>query len=331
MVEFGCQDVVVKCMCVFLPTVRHQSWYIALPICRWATKSSRRRWGSWSRWWRAWRTATRSWQRRMRSCAVRPECKMHIHANAQHRFTVVVVCWLLSLFVLMCSNHQLAQKEKMLKEEVEEMKATLSCTEEGRARASAHSKHVVSQTRAAQGESIKMLSACKQMVVSVISAYTVVTHCSLWCTASTVQHISPAMSKHDQIINCRWLHLDYNWMTVLDIQCRYESVALTSNTDCGWKWFRQSNPKSKDCIQTLDKWENSSSQDVWVSQSRKFTAKYSFPPLLLIAFLLLFRSEKTRVSFPRLLLFKKRYLTVQRGLLSEELTVKSMTWLWGAQ
>uniref|UniRef100_A0A3B4FA80 Lymphoid-restricted membrane protein n=1 Tax=Pundamilia nyererei TaxID=303518 RepID=A0A3B4FA80_9CICH len=39
-------------------------------------------------------------------------------------------------------NQQLAQKEKMLKEEVEEMKATLSCTEEGRARASAHSKHV---------------------------------------------------------------------------------------------------------------------------------------------------------------------------------------------
>lgn len=33
----------------------------------------------------------------------------------------------------------------MLKEEVEEMKAALSCTEEGRARASAHSKHVVSQ------------------------------------------------------------------------------------------------------------------------------------------------------------------------------------------
>lgn len=42
-------------------------------------------------------------------------------------------------------SQQLAQKEKMLKEEVEEMKATLSCTEEGRARASAHSKHVVSQ------------------------------------------------------------------------------------------------------------------------------------------------------------------------------------------
>uniref|UniRef100_A0A671YDH4 Lymphoid-restricted membrane protein n=1 Tax=Sparus aurata TaxID=8175 RepID=A0A671YDH4_SPAAU len=40
-------------------------------------------------------------------------------------------------------NHQLAQKEKILKEEVEEMKATLSCTEEGRARASAHSKHDV--------------------------------------------------------------------------------------------------------------------------------------------------------------------------------------------
>ncbi|XP_059181531.1 inositol 1,4,5-triphosphate receptor associated 2 isoform X2 [Centropristis striata] len=39
-------------------------------------------------------------------------------------------------------NQQLTQKEKILKEEVEEMKATLSCTEEGRARASAHSKHV---------------------------------------------------------------------------------------------------------------------------------------------------------------------------------------------
>lgn len=57
------------------------------------------------------------------------------------------------------SNQQLAQKEKMLKEEVEEMKATLSCTEEGRARASAHSKHVVSQTQGAQRESIKMHSA----------------------------------------------------------------------------------------------------------------------------------------------------------------------------
>uniref|UniRef100_A0A3Q2NUR7 Lymphoid-restricted membrane protein n=1 Tax=Fundulus heteroclitus TaxID=8078 RepID=A0A3Q2NUR7_FUNHE len=39
-------------------------------------------------------------------------------------------------------NQQLALKEKMLKEEVEEMKATLSCTEEGRARASAHSKNM---------------------------------------------------------------------------------------------------------------------------------------------------------------------------------------------
>ncbi|KAM7366969.1 hypothetical protein PAMP_014899 [Pampus punctatissimus] len=39
-------------------------------------------------------------------------------------------------------HQQLTQKEKMLKDEVEEMKATLSCTEEGRARASAHSKHV---------------------------------------------------------------------------------------------------------------------------------------------------------------------------------------------
>lgn len=39
----------------------------------------------------------------------------------------------------------MAQKEKLLEEEVEEMKATLSCTEEGRARASARSKHVVSR------------------------------------------------------------------------------------------------------------------------------------------------------------------------------------------
>uniref|UniRef100_A0A3P9CP21 Lymphoid-restricted membrane protein n=1 Tax=Maylandia zebra TaxID=106582 RepID=A0A3P9CP21_9CICH len=44
-------------------------------------------------------------------------------------------------------NQQLAQKEKMLKEEVEEMKATLSCTEEGRARASAHSKHVARENQ----------------------------------------------------------------------------------------------------------------------------------------------------------------------------------------
>uniref|UniRef100_A0A3P9K9Z2 Lymphoid-restricted membrane protein n=1 Tax=Oryzias latipes TaxID=8090 RepID=A0A3P9K9Z2_ORYLA len=39
-------------------------------------------------------------------------------------------------------TQQMAQKEKLLEEEVEEMKATLSCTEEGRARASARSKHV---------------------------------------------------------------------------------------------------------------------------------------------------------------------------------------------
>uniref|UniRef100_A0A3Q3W6L8 Lymphoid-restricted membrane protein n=1 Tax=Mola mola TaxID=94237 RepID=A0A3Q3W6L8_MOLML len=45
-------------------------------------------------------------------------------------------------------NQLLAQKEKMLKEEVEEMKATLNCTEEGRARASAHSKHMVSPIQA---------------------------------------------------------------------------------------------------------------------------------------------------------------------------------------
>ncbi|XP_041710028.1 inositol 1,4,5-triphosphate receptor associated 2 [Coregonus clupeaformis] len=39
-------------------------------------------------------------------------------------------------------GQQLVQKEKMLKEEVEEMKMSLSCTEEGRARASAQSKHM---------------------------------------------------------------------------------------------------------------------------------------------------------------------------------------------
>ncbi|CAL8318756.1 unnamed protein product [Lota lota] len=39
-------------------------------------------------------------------------------------------------------SQQLAQKEKMLKEEVEEMKVTLSSTEEGRARAHAHSKNM---------------------------------------------------------------------------------------------------------------------------------------------------------------------------------------------
>uniref|UniRef100_A0A3Q3VQ19 Lymphoid-restricted membrane protein n=1 Tax=Mola mola TaxID=94237 RepID=A0A3Q3VQ19_MOLML len=57
----------------------------------------------------------------------------------------------------------LAQKEKMLKEEVEEMKATLNCTEEGRARASAHSKHMerenqglVSKIASLQEENIKV-------------------------------------------------------------------------------------------------------------------------------------------------------------------------------
>uniref|UniRef100_A0A4W5MLR9 Lymphoid-restricted membrane protein n=1 Tax=Hucho hucho TaxID=62062 RepID=A0A4W5MLR9_9TELE len=40
-------------------------------------------------------------------------------------------------------GQQLAQKEKMLKDEVEEMKMSLSCTEEGRAMASAQSKHMV--------------------------------------------------------------------------------------------------------------------------------------------------------------------------------------------
>ncbi|CAK6949766.1 inositol 1%2C4,5-triphosphate receptor associated 2 [Scomber scombrus] len=39
-------------------------------------------------------------------------------------------------------HQHLTQKEKMLTEEVEEMKATLSCTEEGRARASAQSKNM---------------------------------------------------------------------------------------------------------------------------------------------------------------------------------------------
>ncbi|XP_028304730.1 inositol 1,4,5-triphosphate receptor associated 2 isoform X10 [Gouania willdenowi] len=40
------------------------------------------------------------------------------------------------------ANQLLTQKEKMLKEEVEEMKASLTCTEEGRALASAHSKNM---------------------------------------------------------------------------------------------------------------------------------------------------------------------------------------------
>ncbi|KAK1790302.1 hypothetical protein P4O66_014218 [Electrophorus voltai] len=41
-----------------------------------------------------------------------------------------------------CTGQQLLQKERMLKEEVEEMKMTLSSSEESRARASAQSKHV---------------------------------------------------------------------------------------------------------------------------------------------------------------------------------------------
>ncbi|XP_041636483.1 inositol 1,4,5-triphosphate receptor associated 2 isoform X2 [Cheilinus undulatus] len=49
-------------------------------------------------------------------------------------------------------TQQLAQKEKMLKEEVEEMKTTLSCTEEGRARASAHSKRVERENQSLIGK-----------------------------------------------------------------------------------------------------------------------------------------------------------------------------------
>ncbi|XP_061523395.1 inositol 1,4,5-triphosphate receptor associated 2 isoform X1 [Phycodurus eques] len=46
------------------------------------------------------------------------------------------------------AHQQLVHKEKMLHDEVEEMKATLSCTEEGRARASARSKHVEKENQA---------------------------------------------------------------------------------------------------------------------------------------------------------------------------------------
>uniref|UniRef100_A0A8C5BNF4 Lymphoid-restricted membrane protein n=1 Tax=Gadus morhua TaxID=8049 RepID=A0A8C5BNF4_GADMO len=42
-------------------------------------------------------------------------------------------------------SQQMAQREKMLKEELEEMKAALSSTEEGRARAQAHGKNLVRQ------------------------------------------------------------------------------------------------------------------------------------------------------------------------------------------
>ncbi|XP_034529581.1 lymphoid-restricted membrane protein isoform X8 [Notolabrus celidotus] len=49
-------------------------------------------------------------------------------------------------------TQQLVQKEKILKEEVEEMKASLNCTEEGRARASAHSKHVEKENQSLIGK-----------------------------------------------------------------------------------------------------------------------------------------------------------------------------------
>lgn len=62
--------------------------------------------------------------------------------------TRLAACWS-SLSWL--RNQQLAQKEKMLEEEVEEMKATLSCTEEGRARASAHSRQMVSEASVLSG------------------------------------------------------------------------------------------------------------------------------------------------------------------------------------
>ncbi|XP_010885162.1 lymphoid-restricted membrane protein isoform X2 [Esox lucius] len=60
-------------------------------------------------------------------------------------------------------SQQLAQKEKMLKEEVDEMKMTLSCTEEGRARASAQNKQMekenqslIANISALQEENIKI-------------------------------------------------------------------------------------------------------------------------------------------------------------------------------
>lgn len=71
-----------------------------------------------------------------------------MHALTLTLFIVACIDFFFFFFVntysLSNSHQQLAQKEKLLKEEVEEMKATLSCTEEGRARASAHSKNVVS-------------------------------------------------------------------------------------------------------------------------------------------------------------------------------------------
>lgn len=49
----------------------------------------------------------------------------------------------MSYFAVTHRGQQLLQKEKMLKEEVEEMKMTLSSSEESRARASAQSKQMV--------------------------------------------------------------------------------------------------------------------------------------------------------------------------------------------
>lgn len=133
--------------CVLASPVRRRSWCTASPTFRWATRSSRRRCASWSRWWRGWRTATRSWPRRTRSSATRPGCKPDPQPLPHPTSALLTAPRRrvhLSARLSLRSNQQLAQKEKILKEEVEEMKVTLSCTEEGRARASAHSKHVVS-------------------------------------------------------------------------------------------------------------------------------------------------------------------------------------------
>ncbi|XP_077566285.1 inositol 1,4,5-triphosphate receptor associated 2 [Stigmatopora nigra] len=53
------------------------------------------------------------------------------------------------------SHQQLIHNEKILHDEVEEMKATLNCTEEGRARACAHSKHLEKEN---QGLVVKIAS-----------------------------------------------------------------------------------------------------------------------------------------------------------------------------
>lgn len=57
----------------------------------------------------------------------------------------------------------------------------------------------------------------------------------------------------------------------------------------------------------------------------KMTVSICFHSFYSLLFFFLFRRGKTRVSLPRLLLFRKRYLTVQRLLLLEDLTVKSNT------